>query len=311
VLKKVVASLGDLPPRPPVDRARILSRELRPGYVLERVSIDNGVGNEISALLLTPTGLEKPAPAVLWLHSSTPEKNQVITPGTNGGPEPLGEVLVRAGYVVFAPDAYWHGERAGTGPAGAREVQTEEQLSLYKLNIWLGRTLWGMFVRDDQIALDYLVSRPEVDRKRIGATGMSMGSTRAWWLAAVDDRVTATVAVACLTRYGNLIRHGGLNQHGIYYFTNGLLKHFDSEAVLALIAPRPFLALTGDLDAGSPADGVRDLERIVGGVYGATGAKDRFRSVLYPEVGHTVTPEMRRELLAWFDRWLHPEAPRR
>lgn len=309
VYRKVMQSLGDLPPRPPADRARVVSRELRSGYALERIAIDNGAGNTISALLLVPDGLKKPAPAILWLHSSTPEKNQVITPNTNGGPEPLGEVLVRQGYVVFAPDAYWHGEREGTGPAGARETRTEEQLSLFKLNMWLGRTLWGMFVRDDQIALDYLCSRPEVDRKRIGATGMSMGSTRAWWLAAVDDRLATAVGIACLTRYENLIRHGGLNQHGIYYFTNGLLQHFDSEGVLALIAPRPFLALTGDLDAGSPADGVRDLEREVGKVYAAVGAPDRFRSVLYPEVGHTVTPEMRRELLAWFDRWLHPATP--
>lgn len=307
VYRKVMQSLGDLPPRPPVDRARVVSRELRPGYVLERVAIDNGVGNTISALLLVPDGLKKPAPAVLWLHSSTPDKNQVLTPNTNGGPDPLGEVLVRQGYVVFAPDAFWHGERVGTGPAGPRETLTEEQLSLFKLNLWLGRTLWGMFVRDDQIALDYLCSRPEVDGKRIGATGMSMGSTRAWWLAAVDDRLATAVGIACLTRYQNLIRHGGLNQHGIYYFTNGLLQHFDSEGVLALIAPRPFLALTGDLDAGSPADGVRDLEREVSKVYTAVGAPERFRSVLYPEVGHTVTPEMRRELLVWFDRWLHPE----
>jgi len=306
VYRKVMASLGDLPLRPPVDRARVISRELRPGYVLERIAIDNGVGNTISALLLVPEGVKKPAPAVLWLHSSTPEKNQVLTPNTNGGPDPLGEVLVRQGYVVFAPDAYWHGERVGTGPAGARETLNEEQLSLFKLNMWIGRTLWGMFVRDDQIALDYLCSRPEVDRRRIGATGMSMGSTRAWWLAAVDDRLATAVGIACLTRYQNLIRHGGLNQHGIYYFTNGLLQHFDSEGVLALIAPRPFLALTGDLDAGSPADGVRDLEREVGKVYTAVGASDRFRSVLYPEVGHTVTAEMRRELLAWFARWLRP-----
>ena len=115
---------------------------------------------------------------------------------------------------------------------------------------------------------------------------MSMGSTRAWWLAAVDERVAAVVAVACLTRYQNLIAHGDLRQHGVYYFVNGLLSHFDSEGVLALIAPRPFLALTGELDAGSPADGVRALERAVGGTYQALGAGDRFRSVLYPEVGH-------------------------
>jgi dienelactone hydrolase len=163
-----------------------------------------------------------------------------------------------------------------------------------------------MFVRDDRVALDYLCTRSEVDAARIGATGMSMGSTRAWWLAAVDDRVAAVVAVACLTRYQELMTHGELRQHGVYYFVDGLLKHFDTEGVLALIAPRPFLALTGELDAGSPADGVRTLERIVGQTYQALGAGDRFRSVLYPEIGHAFTPPMRAEMLAWFDRWLRP-----
>jgi predicted peptidase len=150
-------------------------------------------------------------------------------------------------------------------------------------------------------------ARPEVDGRRIGATGMSMGSTRAWWLAAVDERIAAAVGIACLTRYQNLIAHGQLRQHGVYYFTDGLLRHFDSEAVVSLIAPRAFLALTGELDAGSPADGVRVIEQQVRKVYEAAGAPDRFRSVLYPEVGHTVTPEMRREMLAWFDRWLKSE----
>jgi dienelactone hydrolase/lysophospholipase L1-like esterase len=306
VLKAVRESLGDLPPRPSPLKVRIVSRELRRGYTLERVGIDNGVDGEISALVLIPEKRSKPAPAILWLHSSTPDKNQIITPNSNGGAEALGETFVRAGYVVLAPDAYWHGDRAGTGPAGAAETGRAEQESLHKLNLWLGRTLWGMFVRDDQVALDYLCSRPEVDQSRIGATGMSMGSTRAWWLAAVDERVAATVGVACLTRYHNLIAHGQLRQHGVYYFVHGLLKHFDTEGVLALIAPRPFLALTGDLDAGSPADGIKVIEDRVSRVYRTLGAEERFRSVLYPEVGHAYMPKMRDEMLAWFDRWLKP-----
>ena len=306
VLETARATLGALPERPAPPRSRVVSREIRDGYALERVSIDNGVDQEIGALVLIPN-LTGPAPAVMWLHSSTPDKNQVITPNTYGGEEPFGEALVRRGYVVIAPDAYWHGERSGTGPAGPIETWREEQESLFKFHLWLGRTLWGMFVRDDQVALDYLCTRPEVDVRRIGVTGMSMGSTRAWWLAALDERIAAVVATACLTRYQNLIRHGQLRQHGIYYWVDGLLRHFDVEAVLALVARRPFLALTGELDAGSPADGVRELEQRVGAVYGAVGARDAFRSVLYPETGHTVTPQMRGETLEWFERWLAVE----
>lgn len=312
VLKKVVDSLGDLPPRPSPLQVRVIARELRPEYTLERIAIDNGVDGKIGALVLIPHKRQTPAPAILWLHSSTPDKTQVVTPDSNGGALPLGEALVRAGYVVMAPDSYWHGERAGTGPAGSAETGRAEQESLFKLNLWLGRTLWGMFVRDDQIALDYLCSRPEVDRARIGATGLSMGSTRAWWLAAVDERIAAAVGVACLTRYENLIRHGQLRAHGVYYFANGLLKHFDTEGVLALIAPRPYLALTGELDSGSPADGIKVIEDRVGKVYDLLGARDRFRNVLYPEVGHVYTPEMRKEMLEWFAHWLKPgyNAPR-
>ncbi|HEY7308506.1 MAG TPA: GDSL-type esterase/lipase family protein, partial [Gemmataceae bacterium] len=169
--KAVVQSLGDLPPRPSSQRVRLVSRELRNGYTVEHVAINNGVDGDISALLLVPEKRTKPAPAILWLHSSTPDKTQILTPHTNGGAEPLGEVFVKAGYVVLAPDAYWHGERGGTGPAGKTETGVREEESLFKLHLWMGRTLWGMFVRDDQIALDYLCGRPEVDKTRIGATG--------------------------------------------------------------------------------------------------------------------------------------------
>ena len=118
VLRAVVESLGDLPPRPSPPRARIISREIRPGYTLEKVALGNGVDGEVTALLLVPEGRKGPVPAILWLHSSTPDKTQVIIPGTNGGAESLGETFVRAGYAVLSPDSYWHGDRAGTGPSG-------------------------------------------------------------------------------------------------------------------------------------------------------------------------------------------------
>jgi lysophospholipase L1-like esterase/dienelactone hydrolase len=304
VKKKVVDSLGDLPPRPARPKAHLVSAEIRPGFRLERLRIDNGVDGVMSALMLIPDGMKAPAPAILWLHSSSFDHNQLLQPNSNGGEEPLGITFVKRGWVVFAPDAAWYGDRAGQGPAGAREVTREQMDSLHKYHLWFGRTLWGMFVRDDQVALDYLCTRPEVDVKRIGATGMSMGSTRSWWLAAVDDRIACVVGVACLTRYENLLKHGQLRQHGTYYFVNGLLKHFDTEAVVALIAPRPVLFLTGDLDAGSPADGIKIIESKVSGVYKTAADPEKFRSIRYPDVGHTYTPQMRKEMLAWFTRWL-------
>ena len=107
-----------------------------------------------------------------------------------------------------------------------------------------------MMVRDDLLALNYLVTRPEVDPARIAAMGMSMGSTRTWWIAALDDRIKVAVSVACLTRYQDMIATGEVNGHGIYYFVPGMLhEKIDTESVIGLIAPRAHLTLTGEKDA--------------------------------------------------------------
>lgn len=301
---KVLATLGDLPPRPKQLKPVLLSVEQHVGYRVQKFTLDNGEGNQIPLLLMIPDGLQKPAPAIIGLHASGRDTTDVLAPNQNGGELALGVALVKEGYVVLSLDNWWHGERAGTGPGGSREKGNDEQQSLHKYNLWLGRTLWGMFVRDDQIALDFLCQHPAVDAKRIGVTGRSMGSTRAYWLAAVDERVACAVGVACLTRATNLIRHGQLRQHGVYFFTNGLLKTCDTEGVLALMAPRPYLALTGELDGGSPADGIKVINEKVSAVYNAVGASDKFKSNLYPNIGHVHTPEMRQETIQWFNKWL-------
>jgi hypothetical protein len=177
-------------------------------------------------------------------------------------------------------------------------------MSLFKLYLWQGRSLWGMMLREEQCLIDYLETRPEVDRSRIAATGMSMGCTRSWWLAAIDDRVRAIVGVACFTRYTELLAHGHLRYHGIYYFVPGVLAHFDTEAIHALVAPRPHLELSGDQDGGAPTDGVVMLEKKLGEVYRLYGKPDHFRSVVYKDTGHEYLPEMKDEMVRWFERHL-------
>ena len=161
-------------------------------------------------------------------------------------------------------------------------------------------------LRDELIALDTLAARPEVDPTRIGALGMSMGSTRAWWMMALDERIRAAVCVCCLTRYQELIRAGELRQHGIYYFVPGVLRHFDTEAIVSLAAPRALCTLSGADDPGSPVAGVKYVNDFVAQVYDLYGAPDAFRGVVYPGVGHVFTPTMWEETLAWLDRWLAP-----
>ena len=173
-----------------------------------------------------------------------------------------------------------------------------------KFNLWVGRTLWGMIIRDDLIALDYLASRPEVSRGRIGVMGMSMGATRAWWLMALDERLKAGVPICCLTRYQDLIRHDLLKAHGIYYYVPNMLNHFDTEAVVSLIAPRPVLFLDGDRDGTSPVDGIHAIEAAVRPVFRLYGREPAFQSLVYEGQGHVYTPEMWQRTVAWFGEQL-------
>jgi dienelactone hydrolase len=300
--------LGDLPKRPAKPTVRLLSKTRKEGFTLEKFEFDNAAGDTVPGYFCVPDNLKAPAPAILYCHYHGGEydngKEEILKKWPSET-SPAAE-FTRRGYVVLAIDAYCFGERQGRGPAGREETGGREELTMSKLNLWYGRTLWGMMVRDDLIALDYLCSRPEVDPKRIAVTGMSMGSTRSWWLAALDPRVSVAVCVACLTRYQDLIAAGGLREHGIYYFVPGVLRHFDTEAVVSLIAPRPLLTLTGDKDAGSPVSGVRTINTVVASIYQLYGEQERFRGVVYPGVAHDYTPEMWRETLSWLDRWLKP-----
>jgi dienelactone hydrolase len=298
--------LGALPPRPRRLPVTTLRQEDRGAYRLEKFQFDNGAGVKVPGYLLLPKQRTNKSPAILYCHWHGGQydvgKEELFR--TNATPTAPGPALAERGYVVMAIDAYCFGERNGAGPGGPEEKGGAGEMTASKFNLWLGRSLWGMIVRDDLLALDYLCSRPEVDASRVGVTGISMGSTRTWWVLALDDRARAGVGVCCLTRYQNLIAQEGLKHHGIYYFVPRMLQHFDTEAVVALAAPRPLLFLSGATDAGSPVDGIRVIEQKVASAYALYGASPAFQSVVYPNVGHEYTPDMWARMLAWMERHL-------
>lgn len=300
--------LGKLPPRPNVPKVQTVAREDRGDYVLEKFQFDNGAGATVPGYLLLPKNVSGKAPAILYCHWHGGEydigKEELFQ--SKHTPEAPGPAFAKRGYVVLGIDAYCFGERNGQGPGGEAEKGSGGEMTASKFNLWVGRTLWGMILRDDLMALDYLASRPEVDARRIGVSGMSMGATRSWWLMALDERIRTGVAVACLTRYQNLIEHEALKAHGIYYFVPGMLNHFDTEAVVALLSPRPVLLMNGDQDGGSPVDGIRAIESVVRKAYALYGKESEFESVVYPGLGHVYTPEMWAKTLLWMDARLKP-----
>jgi hypothetical protein len=160
-----------------------------------------------------------------------------------------------------------------------------------------------MMVYDSIRALDWLSARPDVDPSRIGTLGMSMGSAMAQWLAALDERVKATVDICCLTEYHTLVREKGLKGHGVYYYVPGLLKHFTAADVNALIAPRAHLGLEGRRDALTPLAGLDIMGRELTRVYAEAGCPERWRLVLY-DAGHEETAGGRREALTFLRAFL-------
>lgn len=300
--------LGKLPPRPKVPKVETLSREDRGDYVLEKFQFDNGAGAIVPGYFLLPKNLKGKAPGILYNHWHGGHydigKEELFR--TNALPVPGGPELARRGYVVCAIDAYCFGERNGKGPGGPSERGGAGELTASKFNLWVGRTLWGMIVRDDLMALDYLCSRPEVDAQRVGVTGISMGATRTWWVMALDERPRAAVAVCCWTRYQDLVAEQGLKYHGIYYFVPGVLNHFDTEAITSLAAPRAMLFQSGELDGGTPVAGLKKMEPVVRSAYALYGAEEKFQSIIYQDTAHVYTPEMWRRTLEWFEKELKP-----
>ena len=300
--------LGELPPRPARPEVTTVLREDRGDHRFEKFTFDNGAGATVAGYVFLPPAsqVRGPLPAVLYCHWHGGQydigKDEMLR--TNAVPVAAGPALARRGHVVLGIDAYCFGERNGQGPGGPAEKGSAGEMTAAKFQLWAGRTLWGMILRDDRMALDYLASRPEVDPQRIGVTGISMGATRTWWLMALDERLRAGVAVACMTRYTELIGEGGLKAHGIYYFVPGMLRHFDTEAVMALAAPRPILFQTGGRDSGSPVSGIARLEPPIREAYRLYAAESAFESRVVPDLGHVYTPEMWERTVDWLARHL-------
>lgn len=295
--KELWGLLGDLPWRHQPGPAKLVGREEHEGYTLERLVLDLNGTEPVPALLLVPHKRKTPAPGLLYIHWHGGMyglgKEQLLK-GVEVQPA-YAPVCVENGWVTLAIDSWCFGERQHE----ADGKQGEE--NAFKLMLWNGQVLFGMMMFDEFRALDYLANRPEVDSSRLGALGMSMGATKAWWLAALDPRLNLCMDVCCLTDFEELIRTNHLQDHGIYYYVPSLLKHFQTAEINELMVPRAHLSVNGRLDPLTPARGVEKVRDHLLPLYRQYGKESDCRIELF-DCAHVELPEMRSLILQWMDR---------
>ncbi|MDF2671017.1 MAG: hydrolase [Paenibacillus sp.] len=289
--------LGRLPDRSRAIREELVAVEERPTCIVEHLYLDlNGIEQVPAYFLRSKAQASEKAPLIIYHHSHGGRYKVGKEELFEGAPYLLapyyGEALTAAGYSVLAIDSWVFGERSG-----------RSESSVFKEMLWHGRSLLGMMLFDSLRAVDYAVSRPDVDGSRIGTLGMSMGSTMACWLSALDTRVKVTVDLCCMTDYHALMESGGLDLHGLYYYVPDLLTHFTTSQVQSLIAPRPHLSLAGNLDTLTPTSGLELIDQALRRVYEAQGASDAWKLSRY-EVGHEENAVMRQEVMEFLNKWL-------
>lgn len=289
--------LGDLPdPERPIGVEKVCEEEIEGEYKLETLVLDlNGI-EDVPAYLATPLHTKGSVPAVLYNHAHGGDYELGKKEFTVGRPAlqspSYAHELTRRGYCALCIDHWLFGERRG---------RTESEL--FTQMLWEGRVLWGMMVFDSLRALDYLASRPEVDPDRIATVGISMGSTMAWWLAALDTRIKVTVDLCCMTDFQALIESRGLDGHGLYYYVPALLKHFTTSQINQLIAPRAHLSIAGNYDVLTPPAGLDHIDAQLTPTYDKAGVAERWKLLRY-ETGHFETAHMRAEVTKFLLRFL-------
>ncbi len=298
------------PERPPLDLQVHESVAVDGVYTRKLVSYNVEVDERAHAFLGIPLGLEGKAPGIVALHGTYPKGKERAAGLVDNPDKAYLDHLCRRGYVVIAPDHFVAGHRIP--PEGPYETARFYR----KHPEW---TAVGKFTYEHSIAIDVLQSLDEVDPERIGALGHSLGGHGTIFLAAYDERVMAS---ACNCG-GSFFRHNPrveawARDHWYVYLKHirpglleGKLPPIDFHEIIALIAPRAFLDLSG-LNDGNPLtqrQRVLMLTKVMD-VYGLEKAPQNFAFYVHGR-GHSVAHESRQLMYAWMDTHLKPPAATR
>lgn len=308
------------PPPAPTNgfEAKVLYEEQREGYKARKLEIRLSRYYTVPAYLLIPDG-KGPFPAVNVLHDHGAHlfigKEKVIRPLAcedsvvindaeawvqNYEGQFFGDYLAQHGFVVFSSDAPMWGER------GQKEGPRRDKYDMIAGNMMMyGIDLSAYMTYDDIRATDYLASLPEVDPKRIGCTGWSMGAYRTWMLSALSDHIKAGAAVCWMvTTDEQLTLHYSRTENG--GFANclpGLRRWLDYPHIASIACPKPMLFINGSQDKLFPVAGAQKAFAIMHDVWKSQGAGDNIETELW-DIPHSCPLKAQERVLRFFLKFL-------
>lgn len=285
-------AMGRGPEKPCALEPKVINTLRRDGYRIENLIFQSRPDVWVTANAYVPDPVKGKLPAVLCVHGhfSLARRDPVIQARCLG--------LVKLGFFVLAVDAFGAGERYTKPAPGSYHG------ALYGSTLWpAGHTLLGMQVYDNQRAVDYLLTRPEVDGERLGITGASGGGNQSMNAGALDDRLKAVVPVCSVGNYQAYLHAACC----VCEVLPGALTFTEEGDVLGLVAPRALLVINATKDGIQFS--VDEAKKSVARAekrFTLYKAEEKIRHDTF-EAGHGYHQPMREAMYGWMTRWLKDE----
>jgi dienelactone hydrolase len=271
------------------------------GVIIDKLYFQSKPGLYVTANLYRPKNpAAKQLPAIVYVcgHSNRGRD------GNKSAYQDHGMWFASNGYICLVLDSLQLGEIKGIhhGTYGIRETKPIE------VRWWwhsAGYTPAGVECWNGMRAIDYLVTRGDVDRERIGVTGISGGGATTFWLAAADERVKVAVPVSGMSDLETYIKNKVINGHcDCMFLYNTHL--WDWSTIAALVAPRPMLFANSDNDTIFPMDGNRRVFKKLQQVYTMYGQPDRVDEYI-SKGPHDYRPDLRVAAFRFLNKHLKNE----
>lgn len=298
IRERFLKAIGGLPERTPLN-PRVVGTLKRDGYRIEKIIFESLPKFYVTANLYVPETGRGPFPAILMPlgHEDGGKAHDAW--------QRVAITLVKNGFVLLLFEPVSQGERVQLYDAdfGESKVRwsTSEHTFAGTQCLLLGHSFARHTIWDAMRALDYLVSRPEVDAQRIGITGNSGGGTMTAYLSALEDRIKVAAPSCYLTNWRSLLETIG-PQDAEQNLPPWLADGLDQPDFVLAFAPKPMLMLSAIRDF-FPIAGARQTFREGKRIYGLLGADEKFQMVEADD-GHGYSLPRRLAAYRWLNRWL-------